>query len=145
MQIDRRFQDLTGIDLPIVLAPMAGPGASELAIAVAEAGGLGSLPCALMDDDRVRAEFGIIRQRTAKPINLNFFCHKPARFDAAREAGWRQALAPYYDEFGLDPGQGAELGPQELSTPSAARWSRSCGPRSSASISGCRKLRCWRG
>jgi nitronate monooxygenase len=102
MQIDRRFQNLTGIDLPILLAPMAGPGASELAIAVAEAGGLGSLPCALMDDDRIKAEFGVIRQRTAKPINLNFFCHKPARFDADREAGWRQALAPYYAEFGLD-------------------------------------------
>ena len=94
MQIDRRFQDVTGIDLPILLAPMAGPGTSELAIGVAEAGGLGSLPCATIDNDRIRAEWGIIRQRTARPINLNFFCHKPARFDADREAGWRQALAP---------------------------------------------------
>ncbi len=101
MRIDRRFQELVGIELPIVLAPMAGPGASELAIAVAEAGGLGSLPCALMDDDRVRAEIGIIRQRTAKPLNLNFFCHQPARPDTAREAAWRQVLAPYYEEFGV--------------------------------------------
>ncbi len=102
MRIDRRFQDLVGIELPILLAPMAGPAASELAIAVAEAGGLAALPCALMDNDRVRAEIGIIRQRTARPVNVNFFCHKPATTDAAREAGWRQALAPYYDEFGLD-------------------------------------------
>lgn len=104
MQIQRHFLEFAGIDLPIVLAPMAGPGASELAIAVAEAGGLGSLPCALMDDDRVRAEFGIIRQRTSRPINLNFFCHKPPRFDAAREAAWRLALAPYYAQFGLETG-----------------------------------------
>lgn len=102
MRIDRRFQDLVGIEVPILLAPMAGPAASELAIAVAEAGGLGSLPCALMDNDRVRAEFGVIRQRTAGPINLNFFCHRPAKPDAGREAGWRRALAPYYDELGLD-------------------------------------------
>lgn len=103
MRIDRRFQELVGMDVPILLAPMAGPAQSELAIAVAEAGGLGSLPCALLDDDRVRAEFGVIRQRTSKPINLNFFCHRPATFDARREAAWRQALAPYYAEFGLDP------------------------------------------
>jgi len=103
MQIDRRFQQLAGIELPIVLAPMAGPGTPELAIAVAEAGGLGSLPCAFLDIDAARAGLGIIRQRTSKPINLNFFCHKPARFDAEREAGWRQALKGYYDEFGIDP------------------------------------------
>ena len=94
MQIDRRFQELAGIELPIVLAPMAGPGTPELAIAVAEAGGLGSLPCAFLDVDAVRAELGIIRQRTSKPINLNFFCHKPARFDAEREAGMAASTEP---------------------------------------------------
>jgi nitronate monooxygenase len=103
MLVDRRFQELAGIDLPIVLAPMAGSGTSELAIAVAEAGGLGSLPCAFLGADAVRAELGIIRQRTRRPINLNFFCHKPARFDAEGEAGWRQRLSRYYDEFGIDP------------------------------------------
>jgi nitronate monooxygenase len=103
MHIDRRFQELAGIDLPILLAPMAGPGGSELAIAVAEAGGLGSLPCAMLDADKVRAEFGIIRQRTQRPINVNFFCHKRPKLDPAREAAWRDRLAPYYLELGLDP------------------------------------------
>src|SRR5215467_2859021 len=103
MRCDRRFQDLVGIELPILMAPMAGPATPELAIAVAEAGGLGSLPCTFLSDDQIRAELGIIRQRTDKPINVNFFCHKPARFDAAREAGWRERLAPYYVELGLDP------------------------------------------
>ena len=102
MLFDRRFQQLGGIELPIILAPMAGPGTPELAIAVAEAGGLGSLPCAFLDVDAARAGLGIIRQRTSKPVNLNFFCHKPARFDAGREAGWRQALRRFYDEFGID-------------------------------------------
>jgi nitronate monooxygenase len=82
---------------------MAGPATPELAIAVAEAGGLGSLPATFLSEDQIRAELGIIGQRTDKPINLNFFCHKPARFDAAREAGWRERLAPYYVELGLDP------------------------------------------
>jgi NAD(P)H-dependent flavin oxidoreductase YrpB (nitropropane dioxygenase family) len=43
---DRRILDLFGIELPIIVAPMAGPGNAALAIAVSEAGGLGSLPCA---------------------------------------------------------------------------------------------------
>src|SRR5690606_19150505 len=76
---------------------------SDMVIAVSEAGGLGSLPCALMDEARMRAELGIIRQRTDRPINLNFFCHTPPAFDAAREARWRERLRPYYVELGLDP------------------------------------------
>ena len=103
MHLDRRFQELVGIELPILLAPMAGPATAEAAVAVAEAGGLGSLPCALLSEDRIRADLGVIRQRTRAPINLNFFCHKPARFDAARESGWRQRLRAYYVELGLDP------------------------------------------
>lgn len=103
MRRDRRFQEFFGIELPILLAPMAGPATAEAAVAVAEAGGLGSLPCALLTDDRIRADLGIFRQRTRAPVNLNFFCHKPARFDAAREAGWRQRLRAYYVELGLDP------------------------------------------
>lgn len=43
---DRRILDLLGIELPIIQAPMAGANGSAMAIAVSEAGGLGSLPCA---------------------------------------------------------------------------------------------------
>ncbi|WP_309086208.1 nitronate monooxygenase family protein [Chelativorans sp.] len=100
---DRRILDLFGIELPILLAPMAGCGGSDLAIAVAEAGGLGSLPCAMLSPDQIRAELGIIRQRTDGPVNLNFFCHRQPDPDPAREAQWRRRLAHYYAEFGLDP------------------------------------------
>ena len=99
---DRRLLDLLGIELPIVQAPMAGAGGSALAIAVAEAGGLGSLPCAMLDGDKIHAEVGIIRQRTDKPVNLNFFCHQPAEPDPEGAAAWKALLAPYYREFGLD-------------------------------------------
>ena len=33
---------------------------------------------------------------------MNFFCHAQPVPDAAREAAWRAALAPYYAEFGID-------------------------------------------
>lgn len=100
---DRRLIDLFGIELPIVQAPMAGACGSAMTIAVSEAGGLGSLPCAMLDEDGVRNEIGIIRQRTDRPFNANFFCHEPAALDSSREARWREALGRYYQEFGIDP------------------------------------------
>lgn len=100
---DRRILDILGIEHPILLAPMAGSGGEQLAIAVNEAGGLGALPCAMLNPEQIRMELGIVRQRTSGPINLNFFCHSPPDPDPAREAGWRKRLAPYYEEFGLDP------------------------------------------
>jgi nitronate monooxygenase len=103
MALDRRIQDLFGIALPIIQAPMAGAQGAEMAIAVSEAGGLGSLPAAMLSLDQLRSELGIIRQRTARPVNVNFFVHRPPEADAAREARWRARLAGFYREFGLDP------------------------------------------
>jgi nitronate monooxygenase len=97
------LQTLFGIELPIVQAPMAGVQGSALAVAVCQAGGLGSLPCAMLGPDAIRQELAAIRARTDRPFNVNFFCHAPPQPDAAREARWRAALAPYYAEHGIDP------------------------------------------
>jgi nitronate monooxygenase len=72
---DRRILDLFGIELPIVQAPMAGATTPEMVIAVSEAGGLGSLPTAQYSLDQARDAIATIRKGTARPINLNFFCH----------------------------------------------------------------------
>jgi nitronate monooxygenase len=96
------FRQLLGIELPIIQAPMAGVQGSDLAIAVSNAGGLGSLPCAMLSLDQMRTELLAIRANTAKPFNVNFFCHTPPEADAAREAAWRAALSKYYEEFGID-------------------------------------------
>jgi nitronate monooxygenase len=100
---DRRILDFLGIELPIIQAPMAGAVTSAMVIAVAEAGGLGSLPCAILSPDQIRSEFGAIRRQTTKPVNMNFFCHTPAKADRAREAAWQRCLGPYYLAFGLAP------------------------------------------
>ncbi|PMR75894.1 NAD(P)H-dependent flavin oxidoreductase [Billgrantia endophytica] len=91
-----------GIDLPILQAPMAGVQGADLAIAVSEAGGLGALPCAMLSPAVMAEELGRIRAATSRLVNVNFFCHVPPEPDAARQARWHEALAPYYDEFGLD-------------------------------------------
>lgn len=100
---DRRLIDLFKTEFPIVLAPMAGVMDAELVIAVAQGGGLGSLPCAMLSAEKAREQVNIIRQRVSAPINLNFFCHRAVDADPAREAKWRQRLAPFYREHGLDP------------------------------------------
>jgi nitronate monooxygenase len=100
---DRRLLDLFKTEFPIVLAPMAGAMDADLAIAAAQGGALGSLPCALLSAEKAREQINIVRQRVAAPINLNFFCHKPVAADPSREAGWKARLMPYYKELGLDP------------------------------------------
>ncbi|WP_316175162.1 nitronate monooxygenase [Bradyrhizobium sp. SZCCHNRI1073] len=100
---DRRFLDLVKTEHPIVLAPMAGVMDADLVIAVAQGGGLGSLPCAMLSADKAREQVNIIRQRVSAPINVNFFCHTPVEADAAREAAWKQRLGVYYQEYGVDP------------------------------------------
>jgi nitronate monooxygenase len=96
------LQALLGIELPIIQAPMAGVQGSALAIAVSNAGGLGSLPCAFLGPEVLRVELAAIRAATTRPFNVNFFCHRPPGQDAEAEARWRAALAPYYAELGVD-------------------------------------------
>ena len=97
------IRELFGIELPLIQAPMAGVQGSAMAVAVSNAGGLGSLPCAMLTLDVLRGELQAITTQTTRPYNLNFFCHVPPAPDAARDATWRAALAPYYAEFGIDP------------------------------------------
>ncbi len=100
---DRRLLELFRIELPIVQAPMAGAIDAALAIAVARAGGLGSLPCAMLSPDKAREQVNIVRQQVSAPVNMNFFAHTATTPEPAREAAWRDRLAPYYKELGLDP------------------------------------------
>jgi nitronate monooxygenase len=100
---DRRLLSLFKTEFPIVLAPMAGVMDAELVIAAAQGGAMGSLPCAMLTVEKAREQVNIIRQRVSAPLNMNFFCHKAVGLDPKREAQWKQRLAPYYKEFGLDP------------------------------------------
>ncbi len=93
---------LIGIQLPIIQAPMAGVQGSALAVAVSNAGGLGSLPCAMLSIEAMKCELGAIQAQTNKPFNVNFFCHTNPAPDEECEAKWRVKLSLYYKEFGID-------------------------------------------
>lgn len=101
--MNMNIQQLFGIAHPVIQAPMAGVQVSALAIAVSNAGGLGSLPGAMLTPESLSTELKAIKAHTDRPYNVNFFCHTPPTPDAVREAKWRAALAPYYAEFGIDP------------------------------------------
>lgn len=96
------LQSLLGIERPVIQAPMAGAQGSALAAAVSEAGGLGSLPCGMLGLEQLQQELETLRARTARPYNVNFFCHEPPAPDPAREMAWRGRLAGYYEELGID-------------------------------------------
>lgn len=99
---DRRILDLLGIEVPILQAPMAGATGSTMAVAVGNAGGLAALPCAMLSLEQVRSEIDAFRAACLGPLNLNFFCHQPPAADVERDARWKQALKPYYEEVGAD-------------------------------------------
>ena len=107
-----RFIKLCGVELPIIQAPMAGAALSEMVVAVSQAGGLGSLACALLSVENARKELETIRRKTSRPINANFFCHQPPREDHAREINWRRCLDAYYIQLQVD---------SNTSIPSSAR------------------------
>ena len=98
----KNLRELLQTELPLIQAPMAGVQGSALAIAVSNTGALGSLPCAMLAPDALTRELQALQAGTTRPFNLNFFCHTPPQPDAAREAAWRAALAPFYAEAGLN-------------------------------------------
>ena len=97
----RSFTAALGLELPLIQAPMAGFQGVAMAAAVASAGALGSLPGAAMTPAALRDAVATLRRGARVPVNLNFFCHAVPAPDPAREAAWREALKPYYDELGL--------------------------------------------
>jgi len=101
MRPNSRILELFGIRLPIIQAPIAGSVFSEMVVAVSQAGGLSSLPCALLSFEEMRSELEAIRRQVGRPIHVNFFCHTPPRVDANRGMLRRQRLQA------LLPGVGA--------------------------------------
>jgi nitronate monooxygenase len=82
---------------------MAGVQDARLAIAVSNAGALGSLPCAMLTPEVIRQQLAAIRAQTNQPYNVNFFCHVLPGADEAGDTAWRTLLEPYYVELGIDP------------------------------------------
>src|SRR5258706_5807726 len=92
------LRELLCIELPVIQAPMAGAQAGAMAVAVSNAGGLGSLPRAMLTPEGFRKELELVRAGTKKAFNVNFFCHAPPAAEPGRRAAWRRSpWAPYVE------------------------------------------------
>lgn len=63
---DRRLLDLFGISVPILQAPMANSTGIEVALGVAEAGGLAALPCAMLSPETIETDVALYRAHASR-------------------------------------------------------------------------------
>lgn len=117
-----RLQKLFDIEHPVLQAPLAGASTPAMAIAVANAGGMGALGCAMMSAEQLRAAAGEVAAGTTRAVNFNFFVHEEP--DLAKHAAepMHEALKPYYADYGLGEATVNELAaPFDMSQPSISR------------------------
>jgi nitronate monooxygenase len=108
--IDKLFNT----ELPIIQAPMAGVQDARLAAAVSNAGGLGSLPCAMLSTEALHEEVSKLASLTERPFNLNFFCHEPVVATTEQQLTWHAQLETYFKQLGIDlpePAKGLQRTP----------------------------------
>ncbi len=107
MRSTQKLLDLLKIDIPIILAPMAGVSTPELVAAVSNAGGLGSYGSAMLNHEQLGAETNRIRGLTNRSFNMNFFCHTPPVYTSEQETAWQERLGAYYTELSVAPAPAA--------------------------------------
>ena len=100
MDKSQALLELLKIRHPIIQAPMAGVSTPQLAAAVSNAGGLGSIGIGASNLADSRAMILATSKLTAAPFNVNVFCHQAPIRDQAREQAWLDRLAPLFGEFG---------------------------------------------
>ena len=94
---------ILGIEKPIIQAPMAGAQNWELAVAVSESGGLGSIPCGMLTKDQILSEINNFKEHSDKPYNLNFFCHVMPAINHQALKSWEERLKKHYDSLSVNP------------------------------------------
>lgn len=93
------LQDMN-IRYPIVQAPMAGVQDADLALAVSAAGGLGSIPAAMMSAQQLRDNLARM-QASGLPYNVNYFTHQAPHIDRAELDAWNEHLSTWFEDYDL--------------------------------------------
>lgn len=103
---------LSSLEVPVVGAPMAGgPGTPELAAAVSNTGGIGSLAAGYLSVEALAGQIAETRRLTDRPFAVNVFV-PDAEIDADLSA-YRSSLLTDAERFGVD-------------LPEAPAWSDDC-------------------
>jgi len=102
--VETELTRILGIRYPILQAPMAGgPSTPELAAAVSNAGGLGSLGAGYLSPEQLRGAIRAIRERTDRPFGVNLFVPEQAEESEETIARMTQYLDRYRIELGIPP------------------------------------------
>jgi nitronate monooxygenase len=104
-EFTRKFE----MTIPVVLAPMGGgPSTPELAAAVSNAGGLGSLAAAYSSPEKIEQDIARIRELTKRPFVVNLFAPLRQLPATGPTDAVAEFLRPYHDQLGLKPPQLAQ-------------------------------------
>ncbi len=99
------FASRFGLQTPVLMAPMAGASPVPLALAVAQAGGMGALGALLMDSAAIEAWVARYRAEGGGPLQINLWVpDPPPRRDAAHEAALRSFLGRHGPSVPADAG-----------------------------------------
>lgn len=82
---------------------MAGVSTPQMAAAVSEAGGLGSVAIGHLEPEAAKEVLLATRALTERPFNVNVFCHNPPHRDRELETAWLQSLTPLFTRFQAEP------------------------------------------
>lgn len=100
---DTRLCDLLDIEHPIIQAPMAGASTPEMVVVTSNAGGLGSLACAMLTANKVLDVVAKTRVMSNRALNLNFFCHASPVIDKKRADAAIDRLRPWFKTLNAGP------------------------------------------
>ena len=128
VSVDDELSSRLGIDLPLVQAPMAGASGVAMAIAAAQAGGLGSLPAAMLTSEQLAGQIDEFRHATQAPLNLNFFCHVAAQVARAQLDAWAELVSRFDAELGVDRARLSPAVPRHPFDEEACRIVERCRP-----------------
>ena len=92
---------LDQLAIPIIQAPMVGSTTREIAIAVSQAGGLGSLAAAASSPAKIKEDIAAIRAATDKPFAVNIFIQNVISPDAVTVEVALERLKPWRERYGL--------------------------------------------
>ena len=101
----QQFAKWLGIRLPIIMAPMSGACPPPLAIAVANAGGLGSCGALLMQPNEIKSWSEEFRKGSAGEFQINLWIPDPS---PTRDAGLETQVRQFLAQWGppVPPGAG---------------------------------------
>jgi enoyl-[acyl-carrier protein] reductase II len=103
MTIRTALCDLLGIKYPIMLAGMGGVSYGELAAAVSEAGGFGTLGMAGRSLDDIKREMKVVRDKTDKPFGVDLLAAVPESLERAADTIIEGGAKAFISGLGVPP------------------------------------------